>query len=75
MVNSYGTGSVSDSMLEKAVRAVFDLRPREIIEVLGLKRPIFCRTAAYGHFGRVPEEDGGFSWEKLNRVQDLLDAV
>ncbi len=75
MVNSYGTGSVSDSILENAVRDVFDLRPREIIEVLGLKRPIFRRTAAYGHFGREPDEDGGFSWERLNRVQDLLDAV
>jgi S-adenosylmethionine synthetase len=62
-------------MLENAVRDVFDLRPREIIEVLGLKRPIFRRTAAYGHFGREPDEDGGFSWERLNRVQDLLDAV
>jgi S-adenosylmethionine synthetase len=62
-------------MLEKAVREVFDLRPREIIEVLGLKRPIFRRTATYGHFGREPDEDGGFSWERLNRAQDLLDAV
>ena len=75
MVNSYGTGSVSDSMLEKAVRDVFDLRPRQIIESLGLKRPVFRRTAVYGHFGREPEDDGGFSWERLNRVQDLLDAV
>jgi len=75
MVNSYGTGSVPDPMLEKAVRDVFDLRPRQIIESLGLKRPLFRRTAVYGHFGREPEDDGGFSWERLNRVQDLLDAV
>ena len=75
MVNSFGTGSVSDSMLESAVRQVFDLRPREIIRALGLKRPIFRRTATYGHFGREPTEDGGFSWERLDRVQELLDAA
>jgi S-adenosylmethionine synthetase len=75
MVNSFGTGSVSDSMLESAVRAVFDLRPREIIRALGLRNPIFRRTASYGHFGRKPDDDGGFSWERLDRVQDLLDAV
>ena len=75
MVNSFGTGSVSDSMLESAVRDVFDLRPREIIQALGLRKPIFRRTASYGHFGRKPDDDGGFSWERLDRVQDLLDAV
>lgn len=75
MVNSFGTGSVSDSMLESAVREVFDLRPREIIRALGLRKAIFRRTASYGHFGREPDEDGGFSWERLDRVQDLLDAV
>ena len=75
MVNSFGTGSVSDSMLESAVRDVFDLRPREIIQALGLRSPIFRRTASYGHFGRKPDDDGGFSWERLDRVQDLLDAV
>jgi S-adenosylmethionine synthetase len=75
MVNSFGTGSVSDSMLESAVRKVFDLRPREIIRALGLRKPIFRRTASYGHFGRQPDEDGGFSWERLDRAQDLLDAV
>ena len=75
MVNSFGTGSVADSMLESAVRKVFDLRPREIITALGLKKPIFRRTATYGHFGREPTEDGGFSWERLDRVQELLDAT
>jgi len=75
MVNSFGTGSVSDSMLESAVRDVFDLRPREIIQALGLRKPIFRRTASYGHFGRKPDDDGGFSWERLDRAQDLLDAV
>ena len=75
MVNSFGTGSVPDSMLEAAVRDVFDLRPREIIAALGLRKPIFRRTASYGHFGREPTEDGGFSWERLNRTQELRDAV
>jgi S-adenosylmethionine synthetase len=75
MVNSFGTGIVPDSMLEKAVREVFDLRPREIIRALGLKKPIFRRTATYGHFGREPMDDGGFSWERLDRSQELRDAV
>ncbi|NNK48811.1 MAG: methionine adenosyltransferase [Gemmatimonadetes bacterium] len=75
MVNSFGTGQVPDSMLEAAVRDVFDLRPREIISALDLKKPIFRRTATYGHFGREPTEDGGFSWERLDRIQDLRDAV
>ena len=75
MVNSFGTGSVPDSVLESAVRDVFDLRPREIIAALGLRKPIFRRTASYGHFGREPTEDGGFSWERLNRTQELRDAV
>jgi S-adenosylmethionine synthetase len=75
MVNSFGTGTVPDSMLESAVRDVFDLRPREIISALGLRKPIFRRTASYGHFGREPMEDGGFSWERLDRTQELRDAV
>ncbi len=75
MVNSFGTGQVPDSSLQAAVRDVFDLRPREIISALGLKKPIFRRTATYGHFGREPAEDGGFSWERLDRMQDLRDAA
>ncbi len=75
MVNSFGSGAASDSVLERAVRQVFDLRPRAIIEDLGLTRPIFRRTASYGHFGRSPEEDGGFSWERPNRVKELQNAV
>jgi S-adenosylmethionine synthetase len=75
MVNSFGTGTVPDSMLESAVRDVFDLRPREIISALGLRKPIFRRTASYGHFGREPTEDGGFSWERLDRIQELQDAA
>jgi S-adenosylmethionine synthetase len=62
-------------MLEAAVRDVFDLRPREIISALGLRKPIFRRTASYGHFGREPADDGGFSWERLDRIQELRDAA
>ncbi len=75
MVNSFETGVVPDAALEAAVRDVFVLTPGEIIRVLDLRRPIYQRTAAYGHFGRQPTQDGGFSWERLNRTQDLIDAV
>ena len=57
--------------IEKAIRQIIDLTPRGIREHLQLNRPIFERTAAYGHFGRAPEADGGFSWEKT----DLVDAL
>jgi S-adenosylmethionine synthetase len=75
MVNSFGTGVVPDSRLEMAVREVFDLRPRAIIRALDLRRPIFRRTATYGHFGREPEADGGFSWERLDRGDALRVAA
>jgi S-adenosylmethionine synthetase len=52
-----------------------DLSPRGIRQHLGLNRPIYARTAAYGHFGRPPEADGGFSWEKTDLVEQLRDAV
>jgi len=75
MVESFGTGKHSDDRLEAAVRQVFDLTPTGIINALGLRRPIYSRTAAYGHFGREPEADGGFSWERIDRVDDLRTAV
>ncbi len=71
MLNSYGTGVVPDQELERCVGEVFDLRPVQIIKQLRLRRPIFRRTAAYGHFGREPDEEGGFSWEVTDRVDDL----
>ncbi|ODR99900.1 S-adenosylmethionine synthetase [Methyloceanibacter methanicus] len=67
----HGTGKVSEDKLEDALRQVMDLSPRGIREHLGLSRPIYERTAAYGHFGRTPENDGGFSWERV----DLADAI
>ena len=74
-VNSYGTGKVRDEQLADAVSQVVDLSPRGIRERLGLSRPIYARTAAYGHFGREPEADGGFSWERLDIGDDLRGAV
>ena len=68
MVDSHGTGKVPDSKLEELIRKHFDLRPRGIIEHLDLRKPIYKKTAAYGHFGR---ENEGFRWELLDRVEDL----
>jgi S-adenosylmethionine synthetase len=70
-VETYGTGKVDEEKIADALRDVMDLSPRGIREHLGLNRPIYARTAAYGHFGREPEVDGGFSWEKT----DLADAL
>ncbi|MFC2338353.1 MAG: methionine adenosyltransferase [Olsenella sp.] len=72
MVDSFGTGAVDDLALDKAVAEVFDLRPGAIIRDLDLRRPIFKKTAAYGHFGRV---DPDFSWEATDRVDELRAAV
>jgi len=74
-VDFYGTGQVAEGRLEKALGEVMDLTPRGIREHLGLNRPIYARTSAYGHFGRAPEPDGGFSWERTDLVDDLRGAV
>jgi S-adenosylmethionine synthetase len=71
MLDAFGTSAHSDEDLVTAVREVFDLTPVGIIEALGLRRPIFERTANGGHFGREPEPDGGFSWERLDRAEKL----
>ena len=70
-VDLHGTGHVAEARVEKALGEVMDLTPRGIREHLSLNRPIYARTAAYGHFGRTAEADGGFSWEKT----DLVDAL
>ena len=75
MVNSYGTGAMPEEDMVVLVGKVFDLRPQAIIEALDLRRPIYRQTAAYGHFGRAPRRDGGFSWERTDRVKELLAAV
>lgn len=68
LVDTKGTGKVPDEKLEDAVKAIFDLRPRAIIEYLDLKRPIYEKTAAYGHFGR---NDPDFTWERTDRIEEL----
>ncbi len=74
-VDTFGTGKVSESVVAKALTDSMDLSPRGIREHLSLSRPIYARTAAYGHFGRLPDADGGFSWEKTNLVDALNSAV
>ena len=64
-----------EAKLEKALAKVMDLRPRGIRTHLGLNKPIYARTSAYGHFGRAAEADGGFSWEKTDLVKALKAAV
>jgi len=71
MVRTYGTGKIPDSEIERKIRKVFDLTPAGMIESLDLRRPIYRKTAVYGHFGRNEEE---FSWEKTNRVKELQNA-
>jgi S-adenosylmethionine synthetase len=68
MVKTDGTGKVPEQRLEEIVRRHFDFRPRAIIEYLDLRRPIYRKTAAYGHFGRSEPE---FTWERTNKLQDL----
>ena len=74
-VDTYGTGQLAEEAIERAVAQSMDLTPRGIREHLGLNRPIYQRTAAYGHFGRAAEADGGFSWEKIDLVEALKKAV
>jgi len=75
MVNSFGTGSMPDEDMVRVVRKTFDLRPAAIIEALDLRKPIYRQTAAYGHFGRKPRKDGAFSWERVDRIKDLMAVV
>ena len=73
--DTFGTGQIRDAEIEAAVARIMDLTPRGIREHLKLNRPIYARTAAYGHFGRAPEADGGFSWEKTDLTQALHNAL
>ena len=70
-VDTYGTGTKYEKKLEETLPNIVDLSPKGIIKKLGLRKPIYKRTAAYGHFGRKPATDGGFSWEKT----DLIDQI
>ncbi len=73
--DTHGTGDIAPAQIEKAISKCMDLSPRGIRERLQLNRPIYERTAAYGHFGRAPEADGGFSWEKTDLVGALTGAI
>ena len=87
MVDTFGTGKLSDNRLVEIIRENFDLRPAGIIKMLDLRRPIYAQTAAYGHFGRKPKEitytDGAgkkhkateFSWEKTDKAEELRKAA
>ena len=74
-IDTHGTGAVPDEVIERAVTRSMDLTPRGIRTHLGLNKPIYARTSAYGHVGRAPEADGGFSWEKTDLVEALKKAV
>jgi len=74
-IDTHGTGKVPEDRLEKAAAEVMDLTPRGIRTHLDLNRPIYARTSAYGHFGRTPDNEGGFSWEKTDLVEPLKRAV
>ena len=74
-VDTHGTGATEDAAIEAAIPDVMDLTPRGIRTALGLNRPIYQRTAAYGHFGREPDADGGFSWERTDLAEAMTRAI
>ena len=73
-VDTQGTGQVDEEKLADVLQEVMNLSPRGIREHLSLNKPVYARTAAYGHFGRAPEADGGFSWERTDLVDQLKGA-
>jgi S-adenosylmethionine synthetase len=75
LVDTHNTGKVDEAKLEKALAEIFPLRPTNIRRKLSLNKPIYRRTAAYGHFGRAPTDDGGFSWERTDLVDAIKSAV
>jgi S-adenosylmethionine synthetase len=82
MINTFGTNTVPEAEILRAVREVFDLRPKAIIESLDLRKPIYRKTSAYGHFGRTPEKNGNgkngrtyFTWERTDKVAALKRAL
>ncbi|MBK5946609.1 methionine adenosyltransferase [Rhodobacter veldkampii DSM 11550] len=74
-VDTHGTGQVPEAEIERVVAQVMDLTPRGIRTQLDLCKPIYSRTAAYGHFGRAPEADGGFSWERTDLAEAIKKAI
>ena len=74
-IDTHGTGKVDEDRLSAVLCELMDLSPRGIRQHLGLNRPIYARTSAYGHFGRAPDADGGFSWERVDLVDAIRSAV
>ena len=74
-VNTHGTGTIPDEKIAKIIDKIIDLSPKGIRQKLNLNRPIYKRTAAYGHFGREPDNDGGFSWEKTDLINSIISEV
>jgi S-adenosylmethionine synthetase len=74
-VDLHGTGKVSEDQIEGAIRKVMDLSPTGIRKHLDLNKPIYAKTSSYGHFGRKPGRDGSFSWERVDLVKSLKDAI
>ena len=74
-LTTHNTGKIADQLILDWIKQNIDLRPKAIRERLNLNNPIYLRTAAYGHFGRSPQEDGGFSWEKLDLAQSIGHAL
>ncbi len=74
-VDTEGTARIPEEKISKLVRKHFSLKPKGIIEMLNLRRPIYKETARHGHFGRAPEKDGGFSWEKTDLAKEIRSAV
>jgi S-adenosylmethionine synthetase len=75
LVDTHGTGKVEEKKLEKVLPEIFRLTPTNIRRSLKLSRPIYRRTSAYGHFGRAPDRDGGFSWEKVDLAKEIRSAL
>lgn len=75
-VDTFGTERIGKiSGIEKTVREIFPLKPYEIIETLGLRKPVFKKTAVFGHFGRIPGDDGSFAWEKVDKAEELASIL
>ena len=74
-VDAHGTGKIPEEKLEEILGGVMRLSPRGIREHLQLNKPIYARTSSYGHFGRKPDADGGFAWEKIDLVDQLKSAA
>ena len=74
-VDTHGTGKIDEAAIETALDASMDLTPRGIRSTLDLNKPIYSRTSAYGHFGRTPDNEGGFSWEKTDLADKIKKAI